>query len=42
MPFSLKNKSAVITGAASGIGLAISTVFAGAEAHVCMLDLDLF
>eukprot|EP00943_MAST-04B_sp_MAST-4B-sp1_P009185 g9185.t1 len=41
MPFSLKNKSAIITGAASGIGLAISTVFAGAEAHVCMLDLNL-
>ena len=40
MPFSLKNKTAIITGAASGIGLAIAKVFAGAEANVCMLDLS--
>lgn len=41
MPFSLKNKTAIVTGAASGIGLAISKVFANAEANVCMLDLDM-
>ena len=41
MPFSLKNKTAIVTGAASGIGLAIAKVFANAEANVCMLDLDM-
>ena len=40
MPFSLKNKTAIITGAASGIGLAIANVFAENGANVMMLDLN--
>jgi NAD(P)-dependent dehydrogenase (short-subunit alcohol dehydrogenase family) len=40
MPFDLSRKSAVVTGAASGIGLAISEALAAAGATVHMLDLD--
>ena len=36
----LKGKSAIVTGAASGIGLAIAQAFAGEGAHVLMTDLD--
>ena len=39
-PFSLKGKCAVVTGAASGIGLAASEALAGAGAHVFILDLN--
>jgi 2-keto-3-deoxy-L-fuconate dehydrogenase len=38
--FSLKNKTAVITGAASGIGRAVALVFAKREAIVHLLDLN--
>ncbi len=38
--FSLKGKSAIITGGASGIGKAISTVFAHQGAHVHILELN--
>lgn len=37
---SLKNKTALITGGASGIGLAIARTFAQADAHVHILDLN--
>ena len=40
MPFSLDGKVAVITGAASGIGLQVATVFAKAGACVAILDLS--
>ncbi|GAB4055791.1 SDR family NAD(P)-dependent oxidoreductase [Spirosoma litoris] len=38
--FSLKNKTALVTGGASGIGLAISKTFAQAGASVHILDLN--
>lgn len=38
--FSLHNKTALITGGASGIGLAIAQTFAQAGAHVHILDLN--
>ena len=38
--FSLQNKTALITGGASGIGLAIAQAFATAGAHVHILDLN--
>lgn len=38
MVFSLKGKTAIITGGGSGIGKAISTTFAKQGAHVCVLD----
>jgi len=41
MPFDLTGKSAVVTGAASGIGLAIATKLAEAGAQVHVLDLVL-
>eukprot|EP00945_MAST-04E_sp_MAST-4E-sp1_P006860 g6860.t1 len=41
MPFSLTTKTAIITGAASGIGLAIAQVFAENGATVIMLDLNM-
>jgi len=37
---SLKDKVAVVTGAASGIGLEIARAFAGAGAKVVVADLD--
>jgi len=40
MVFSLKGKTAIITGGGSGIGAAISTVFAKQGAHVCILDFN--
>lgn len=42
MKFSMKGKIAVVTGAASGIGLAIATAFteAGAAVHIVDLNLD--
>lgn len=40
MKFSLKGKSAIITGGGSGIGKAISKTFAQQGAHVHILDLD--
>ena len=39
-PFRLDNQRAVITGAASGIGRAIATLFAESGAHVVRLDLN--
>ena len=43
MPFSLQNKTALITGGASGIGLAIAQLFAqqGARVHILELNHDL-
>lgn len=38
--FSLKNKTALVTGAASGIGAAIAETFAAAGARVFVADLD--
>jgi NAD(P)-dependent dehydrogenase (short-subunit alcohol dehydrogenase family) len=38
--FSLKNKTALVTGAASGIGAAIAETFAAAEARVFVVDRD--
>jgi 2-keto-3-deoxy-L-fuconate dehydrogenase len=38
--FKLTNKLAVVTGAGSGIGAAIATVFARQDAHVVALDVD--
>lgn len=40
MKFSLKNKTAIVTGGASGIGKAISQTFAQQGAHVHLLDLN--
>jgi len=41
MTFSLENKSAIITGAASGIGRAAAIRFAQAGAKVCVADLNI-
>ena len=38
--YSLKNKTAIITGGGSGIGKSISLLFAQQGAHVYILDLD--
>ena len=38
--FDLKNKTALVTGGASGIGAAIATIFAGAGANVWIADRD--
>ena len=38
--FSLKNKTAIITGGGSGIGKAISEVFAQNGAFVCIIDFN--
>ena len=40
MIFSLKGKTAIVTGGGSGIGKAISTTFAKQGAHVCILDFN--
>ncbi|QTD38506.1 SDR family oxidoreductase [Polaribacter batillariae] len=40
MAFSLKGKTAIITGGGSGIGKAISTTFAKQGAQVCILDFN--
>ena len=40
MKFGLTGKTAVVTGAASGIGLAIATAFSEAGARVHILDLN--
>ena len=37
---SLANKAAIVTGAASGIGLATATLFARESANVVIADLD--
>jgi len=39
-PFRLDGRKALITGGASGIGEAVSRVFAGAGASVCIVDID--
>jgi 2-keto-3-deoxy-L-fuconate dehydrogenase len=41
MPFQLTNKSALVTGAGSGIGAAIAETFARAGAHVFVTDINL-
>jgi 2-keto-3-deoxy-L-fuconate dehydrogenase len=38
--YSLKNKTAIVTGGGSGIGKAISLLFASQGAHIYILDLD--
>ena len=38
--FELQGQRAVITGAASGIGLAIAEIFASHQAQVFVIDLD--
>jgi 2-keto-3-deoxy-L-fuconate dehydrogenase len=38
--FSLKNKTAIITGGGSGIGKAICLLFARQGANICLLDID--
>lgn len=40
MDIRFKNKTAVVTGGGSGIGRAISKIFAESGAHVCILDYD--
>lgn len=40
MTFSLKGKTAIITGGGSGIGKAISTTFAAQGAHICIIDFN--
>ena len=40
MAFSLKGKTAIITGGGSGIGKAISTTFSEQGAHVCIIDFN--
>jgi 2-keto-3-deoxy-L-fuconate dehydrogenase len=41
MPFQLTKKTALVTGAGSGIGAAIADTFASAQAHVFVTDIDL-
>src|SRR3978361_2230157 len=38
---SIRGKSALITGAASGIGRAIAETFAKAGAHICIADISI-
>ena len=40
MSFSIAGKTAIVTGAANGIGLAISRAFAEQGANVMMVDMD--